>query len=159
MGSSYNAHEIIGIAIEVEKRGKEFYQKMAAHTQCEQVKNLLLFLSDQEAKHIERFQRLYDAIDNECINEGTDSEYDAYIHVLAKAFILTPQKVRAKTEEGFTSDADVIDFALQMEKDAVLTYTALQGAIADDAKHVLNDIIAEEQRHVVLLAEVQEQYM
>ncbi len=87
------------------------------------------------------------------IKEFGVGDYDAYLEAIAVTYIFTPELIKRKTEELFASTLEALDFGLQIEKESILVYTALKEYVLDDKKELLDSIIREEKRHVIVLTE------
>lgn len=155
MSVDYSPQEIVRIAIEVENSGATFYERMVKKVDSEAMKKVLCYLQDQEIVHAKNFQDLLASIDKEGIADGYGDEvYQKYVVALARQYGFTPRLVEQKLEEGFSSDRAIIEFALEMEKNAILIYSAMKTCIKNGRTAILDAIIAEEQQHVVLLTDL-----
>jgi len=54
----YSAEEVVELAINTEKNGKEFYEGAARDTEDKSLKDLFGFLAMQEEQHRKRFEGL-----------------------------------------------------------------------------------------------------
>ena len=61
-----------------------------------------------------------------------------------------------KIKEGFASDAEAIDFGIHIEKESILTYTALKDYVQTAKQEVINKVIDEEKSHLVKLTGLKE---
>jgi len=62
MSSVFSGPEIIEMAIRTEENGQKFYNGYAERSKVEGVKSLFSFLADEEKKHIEDFNKLYEIV-------------------------------------------------------------------------------------------------
>ena len=158
MTEEYTAKEIVKIAIDIEEMGKEFYITMAKKTNHEELRNVFYFLAQEEAGHKETFENLYETIDEIVMTETEWSdEYEAYFKAIASQFLFTPELIKRRSATGFSSTEEAVDFALQLEKDAVLTYGTLSNRVSEKAQNVITSIIAEEQKHIARLVALKQQ--
>jgi len=59
--------------------------------------------------------------------------------------------INQKIEEGFSSDIEAVEFGISVEKESILTYSALREYVLDDKKEALDKIIGEEKKHLISL--------
>lgn len=155
MATVFNVKEILKIAVDVETNGKLFYQKMAESTQDEEQAKVLNFLAKAETQHVVFFQETYDFIkDVECSDLDACSECDAYLNALASEFIITPQLISDRTEKGFSGIRDVLDFAMQLEKNSILTYSGLKDVLVGEHQELIDKIINEEKSHLAAIVKL-----
>lgn len=154
----YNPREVVQVAIDVEHNGEHFYGAMARETNNKEMKGLLMFLKEQETKHAVTFQKILEGIDEFILTE-TDAggDYDAYFRAVASLYIFTPQVIKEKIEKGFSSDMEVVAFAMQIEKDSILTYLALRKYIVPQKQSVIDAVIHEEEMHLVRLTAMRDE--
>jgi len=105
----------------------------------------------QEELHRQTFQEMLDAAGDYIVEEINRGEYDAYVKAVASQYIFTPQLIENKTKEGFKSDSEAIDFGIWIEKESIITYSALRIYILTEKQPVLDKVINEEKDHLVKL--------
>ena len=94
--------EGLRIAVEMERRGEDFYRRAAKVSRAPETVSLLNDLADDEVLHGREFQRLYDqacARRGGC-DEAYDSETNAYLSAIA-ADIVFPGGLMALRQAGF----------------------------------------------------------
>jgi rubrerythrin len=153
----FNELDGLRIAIEIEKRGHEFYQQAYGHAQKDAHKELFLLLRDDENHHREKFEKLFDKVN------GTKSENDLpfdeetsrYLFTFSDHLIFPQKEDAAPTIAGFKTFDAILSVALQAEKDSVLLYDELAvKSRSEEAKKIFAALKSEEQRHVVKLREM-----
>ncbi|MFH1092595.1 MAG: ferritin family protein [Candidatus Omnitrophota bacterium] len=153
MGNKWSPQEILDIALRVEENGEHLYAKFEEETENETLKNVWKFLKEQEIGHQSKFKDMLNSAGDYMVNEFGTGDYDAYLEAIASTYIFTPEMISEKTEELFASDQDAIDFGLQIEKESILVYTALKEYVPNNKQKILDGIIKEEKKHVVVLTE------
>ena len=116
--------EGLRIAVEMERRGEDFYRRAAKVSRAPETVSLLNDLADDEVLHGREFQRLYDqacARRGGC-DEAYDSETNAYLSAIA-ADIVFPGGLMSLRQAGFEDPAAVLKAAIASEKDSILFYT------------------------------------
>ena len=148
------AEEIVKKAVEVEKNGKEFYEKAAEKSGNEKVKQALKKISEEEIKHKEIFlDMLEETKHREIKGEGT-GEFMGYLqHYYGNKELFDFGK-----KEKFSGIKEVIDFAMQKELDSVGFYREFYGLVNNDGLKNLDRIIAEEKTHFVRLYELKKEF-
>lgn len=150
--------EGLRIAMAIEERGRDFYRKAYDNVQKEEHKAVFLLLMNEEIHHYETFNNLFERLQlsKEAHTEDYlfDQEISRYLTVLAEGHVF-PGK--AQKEINFASIADILETAVQAEKDSVLFYDELaRHSKFDNAKAVFTQLKAEEQTHIVKLREIAE---
>lgn len=140
-------YEILQLAIHMEEEGKKFYEKYADKAD-DKVKEVLLKLADDEVKHADYFQQLYDSLESQKDDFFFEEEVINFFNSYAKSAAFSRELKDVDTakeaiEEGLISEKETIQFYKQLEKYA-----------EPDTKEMLKKIIEEEARHVKVLEEL-----
>ena len=147
----FSIREIIDIAIKIEKNGESYYREAIEKISNPSLKPVLLFLADQEREHVEWFEKLKEEM------KGPEGDQKV-------AEISEPMLQSLVGDQTFSlDDADLsrlerveklIELAIELERDTIIFYQMLQSFIEDpDTVKGLDEIIAEENRHIELLME------
>lgn len=157
MTLSFTAEEIFEIAIQIERDGKTFYQR-AAELFDGGIKRTLLGLAQMEATHETFFTQLKELLFKpvaELTDFNPDGEAERYLAALAGNNIFN---LNQSAEESWPSDSsidDILDLAIQREKESVVYYVGLKEIVRDElGKSRIEDIIKEETKHVTLLTKM-----
>ncbi len=153
MDNKWSPQEILDIALRVEENGEHLYAKLEEKAEDEKLKNVWKFLKEQEIGHQSKFKEMLESAGDYIVSEFGSGDYDAYLQAIASAYIFTPELIKKKIEEPFSSDQDAVDFGLQIEKESILVYTALKDYVLSDKKEIMDRIIKEEKKHVIVLTE------
>ncbi len=151
--------EGLRIAMEIEARGREFYQKAYDKAGKPEHKDLFILLKDEETHHLETFTNMFNKVkeNKEAHSEEYlfDPETSRYLTVLVEDHIFPKkEKAAAKIDELLTIEA-ILTAAIQAEKDSILFYDELAiNSKFPDAKKIFLALKAEEQAHVVKLREM-----
>jgi rubrerythrin len=157
MANIFSPQEILRIAIKVEENGKKLYDSLENKAKDKKIKELWKFLSGQEELHRKVFQDILDKVGDYIVDEFNPGEYANYIRAIASEYIFTPQIIADKTKEGFKSDIEAINFGIQIEKESIITYSALRGYILTEKQPILDKVIEEEKNHLVKLTLLKDQ--
>ncbi|MFA5008078.1 MAG: ferritin family protein [Candidatus Omnitrophota bacterium] len=151
MANIFSPQEILRIAIKVEENGKKLYEALEKKTSDNNAREVWAYLKDQEELHRKTFQNMLDNIGDYIVYEFSPGEYEAYIRAIAGGYVFTEELMEKKAKEGFKSDLEAIDFGIYVEKESILTYSALREYVLVEKQLVLDKVIDEEKNHLVKL--------
>ena len=154
MNARFNMQEIFEIAERIERNGEMFYRK--AMKSCPEHQDFFGELAQAEVEHAASFRVMRKEAGMVGLDEALadhDQVTAAYLQEITESLVFdmdAPMPDGQKTK-------DVIDAAIQREKDTILFYVGVQAAVTDDkTRKILDDIIEEEMSHVVMLAKKKE---
>lgn len=157
MAAFFNADEILQIAVDIERNGKEFYSRAAELVTDESLKNLLRELSEWEAGHEVTFSRMRDKYRQE--NEESrfldpDNEASKYLKAIADGKVFE-RKVFEKQLADISNDPhSILKTAMMREKDAVVFFTAIREVVPEQlGKNDVAKIVEEEFSHIRFIHE------
>lgn len=137
---------VLDVAIWLEKKGKEFYEKAVTSFQDDDMKSLLLFLIDQEQKHEALYKELSSKITGTpAIQDALFGEYGMFIQLLVSEIAES-----LKIEHALTRD-QLIQTAIRFEKDTLLYFHEIKKLFHGDDSMVIQTICDEERNHIRLL--------
>lgn len=146
--------EGLRIAVEMERRGEDFYRRAARVSRAQETVALLNSLADDEVLHGREFQRLFDltcAQRGDCADEAYSSETNAYLSAIA-ADIVFPGGLMGLRESGFENSRAVLTTAIASEKDSILFYTELAACARDaQTRATFTEIARQERGHLARL--------
>ena len=149
---SYSACEIIKVAIEIEKNGYQFYTEAAKLTRISSVAELFRSLAQEEIQHQAFFEGLAKLIAHCEVNGITPP--DEYLSAIADASILQQKRGMKAIAEKRLTDQEALDIAVQVEKNAILYYTELLRFVTEKEKGMVEELVAEEKRHLTKLISI-----
>jgi rubrerythrin len=146
--------DIVDIGIEKEIKRRDFYALAADHfAEKAELAELFGKLRDWEEGHIRKFERIREDVKGGNYAEsypGEIHEYmaavvnsDLYENLDAESFALT-----IKTPE------EALEAGIGFEKDAILFFGGLANFVDPKAREVIQELIAEEQQHMLQLFEM-----
>ena len=154
MKTCFNDLEGLRIAIEMEKRGEDFYRRAAKVSRSAETVSLLNQLAADEIVHAGEFERLYNlALERHeaAAEEDYDEETSAYLRAVA-ADIVFSSGLMALRRVGFESPEAVLEYAIGSEKDSILFYTELTGcAKTAHCRGTFQEIARQERGHLARL--------
>ena len=150
----FSIREVFDLAIQIEKNGEQYYRDARQKISNPSLSSLLEWLADQEEKHLSWFSERKEGLET----KGDDLELAEMSGSILQG-ILGDQSFSLK--EADLSKIDnveaLIQLAIEFEKDSILFYEMIGSFIEDgETSEKLNEIIAEENRHIELLEEFEE---
>jgi rubrerythrin len=157
MSISFNADEIYEMAEEIERNGAVFYRQTAAKCKDKETKRMLLNMADMEDGHLKTFQQMRTQL-SASEKAGTvfdpDNEAVLYLQAMAEARGWEGRKSPAEQLTGNESMKEILEIALNSEKESVVFYFGLKSFVSEKAgKDKVEQIILEELSHVRTLLE------
>ncbi len=152
MSARLNASEILDMAAQIETKGAKFYRKAAKHNIAG--RDLLLEIAAQEDLHYETFAEMRKALaPNEKGGYDPYGETELYVKAMVDGFAFEVNKDPAEALTGKESLADILDMAIQMEKDSIVFYLGLKEMVPPAfGQDKLDAIVKEEMTHIAWLS-------
>lgn len=154
MESLFNDLEGLRIAIEIEKRGFNFYKTAYEKVSDKEAKELFKILMEEEQKHLGIFTGFFAQI--EARKEAHSAEYlfDAevsrYLAILAQSHVFPSEENANRVITELATAGNIIKLAINAEKDSILLYDELAKCSKfKEAQTVFLQLKQEEQGHVV----------
>ena len=155
MAITFNADEIFEMAEEIERNAAGFYRQASQRVTDEKTRQMFLDMAAMEAGHLETFQEM-----RKELTEGEkaetvfdpDNEAALYLQTMADSRGIEGKKSRTEKLTGSESVIEIIEIAMDSEKESVVFYTGLKGLVpAKAGKEKVEGIIAEEISHIAYL--------
>lgn len=135
------AYEVLQLAITMEEEGQKFYEYYAEHAKGK-TKDILLKLASDEVEHANFFKKLYSNLEN------TDDDY-LFDETVVNTFRSYANSAAFNRDEvSLDSMIHVIKEGIKTEKYTINFYEKLLERSGESSKKVIQQIIAEEKRHV-----------
>jgi len=157
MGITFTADEIFEMAEQIERNGAEYYREASQNAQDPQIKQMLLEMSAMEEGHLETFEQMRKELsgrEKEPIVFDPDNQGAMYLQAMAGARGMEGRISPTKKLTGNESTKEVLDIAINSEKDSVVFYLSLKDLVPVRAgRDKVEKIITEELRHINMLLE------
>jgi rubrerythrin len=144
--------DVIAIAIDIEHEGYLYYKAAGQKIKDPGLADIFNRLMQDEKGHEKIFSDLLIDLNAREGGKGKsvlDLELESYYESI---FYKKALNIDAKASD-MKSALDILEAAINNEKDTILFYTELKNALADDeALEIITRIIAEERGHVISLA-------
>lgn len=148
-GQKFNSVEVIEMAKDIEKRGLDFYKKQAKKTEDGELRDLLLKLAEDEQDHYDTFSKMLDKAKE---LTDTDSDYvygedvSAYLRALIEFTVFPSEE---EVEDKIHSIEDILELAINAEKDSILFYREMMEYNNEDTNKILKRLVDEEKQHLL----------
>ncbi|MDR1242153.1 MAG: ferritin family protein [Deltaproteobacteria bacterium] len=152
MASFVNVADVLTAAVEIERRGRNFYESEAGKAGSGELKDFFTFLANEEVKHGKLFEEMLKRVGGLAlpVNSSTP-EYMAYVSAALDSHLLF---VRENPGGGADSvGADPYLSALRMEKDTIVYFLAMSGLVPEVERKHIDACVEEEKRHMALIQE------
>lgn len=144
-------------ALEIEEKGKAYYEKAAQTCRNELCREIFQLLKDYEEKHIERINEIYKSLKS----GGAWTEDLASFEVAEKlntVFKSLVQK-RAKRVKADTGDVEALEIGIKFESASVKFYEDHQSRAPDGPEKKFAELMAAEEReHLRILSDMRFYY-
>ena len=147
----FSIREIIDMAIQLEKNAETFYREALARVSTPTLEPILVCLADEEREHAEWFEKL-----KRVLEEAKAGGEEGEISGAALRGLVGDQKFSLADVDlsKIESAEELIELAVEHEKDTILFYQMLQSFIqSPETTKELDEIIAQEDQHIKLLKE------
>ncbi|MCU0572032.1 MAG: ferritin family protein [Syntrophobacteraceae bacterium] len=147
----FSASEVFDIAIQLEENGERFYRKAVLQVRDEDLRELLIWLAEQEMHHRESFVKMKSDVKRALEDRWAEEASGA---ILQSAM---GEHGFSLDEVSFSSIPDVtalLKVAIGFENDGIVFYELIRSFVDDAATLIqLDRIIQEERAHVRLFEE------
>jgi rubrerythrin len=147
----FSIHEILDMAIRIEKNGETVYRRAIEEIPKPELVSLLTWMADEESSHAEWFSDLKKNIETTSINPFVEEMSRELFDGLLGEKSFSHQEVDFSRIDQID---DLIAVFIEFEKDTILFYEMLTPFIEDESTlENLQKIIGEENNHVAQLQE------
>ena len=153
MGISFDASEILEMAIEIERNGQKFYKKAAQIVKDSKTKQFMLDVADMEVQHEKTFRQMKESLSRkETKVFDPDNEATAYLQAMADGNVFDVKTDLSSKLSGRETVEQIFKIAIQAEKDSIIYYIGLEDYVEDETdKKKVDEIIIEERGHILAL--------
>jgi len=156
MAVIFTGTEIVGLGIEIEKNGKDFYETLAVQSKSDAVKKLFKYLAGEEEKHIAVFEKILNASEKYEPAESYQGEYFSYLKALAGECVFTKKGKGKEIAKNIKTDKEAVGVGIVFEKDSIIFYDGMKKVVPEYDHKIINELISQEQNHLTQLIELKE---
>ncbi len=151
-GMTFNADEIFEMAEQVERNGAEFYRQAAQNSSDKETKQMLLDMAAMEDGHLKIFSEMREQLSEQEMEVTAIDPYDEavmYLQTMADARSWEGRKSPNEQLTGSESIKEILEIALNSEKESVVFYLGLKSLVPPRAgRDKVKEIIIEELGHI-----------
>jgi rubrerythrin len=155
MPITFNADEIFEMAEQIEKNGTKFYRKAAENAPDEQTRQMLLDMAAMEDEHLKTYQEIRKGLnqwEKEEMIFDPDNQSAMYLQTMADARGYEGKITPTKELTGNETIKEILEIALNSEKESVLFYLGLKDLVPQRAgRDKVEAVILEELSHITTL--------
>ena len=152
MSTMFNADEVFEMAEEIERNGARFYREAATKAVAREVKEMFLGMASMEDGHLRVFQEMRKSLTEEEKGETVYDPYNEaslYLQALADTKGFEGMKSPTQKLTGKESVRELLEIAIEAEKNSVLYYVGLKDLVPVGAgRDKVEEVIREEIRHI-----------
>ena len=152
MGNIFAGSEVVELGIQIEKNGKDFYQALAAQSKVPKARDTFVFLAKEEEKHISVFQSILGRTQGYEPPQSYPGEYLAYMNALASDQVFTQKDKGRGVALAIKTDKEAVNMAMGFEKDSIIFYQGMKDMVPGHEQKIIDELIAQEQAHVIRLS-------
>lgn len=148
----FTSREILDIALKIEKNGEAVYRQAIQDLVNPDIARRLTWMADEEARHAEWFMKLQSQLSTHKDQIALDEMNSDVLQNIIGKQSFTLQDIDFPGVDDMRS---LINIFIEFEKDGILFYEMLRTFVKDrDVLESLDQIIAEEYRHIETLQEI-----
>ncbi len=156
MQECISPEDVMKLAIQIEETGRTIYENTQNQAQAPELIELFRFLAEEETKHIDTFQRIYENF----LRGGSqiklpNPEDTFFLKTLAENQIFQGKDKALNLVKTATEPLQLINYALAFERDALLFFMKLYRMVCAQDRELISQLIKEEEGHIVKLTEIQ----
>ncbi len=151
---TFTADEIFEMAEEIERNGAVFYREVATTFSDDETKQLLSDMAAVEEEHLKIFQqmRIRLGAEEDMAIIDSDRRSSMYLQTMVDARGWEGRLSPTQELSGNETARDIIEIALNSEKESVVFYFGLKALVSTSAgKEKVEEIIIEELEHISAL--------
>lgn len=155
MSITFNADEVFEMAEEIERNGAKFYRDAVEKTSDKSTKQMLLDMAAMEDGHLKTFQEMREQLsgkEKEPMVFDPENEAAMYLRAIADSRGSEGRISPTQTLTGNETINEILQIAINSEKDSVVFYTSLKSSVPVRAgSDRVEAIIKEEIGHINIL--------
>ena len=150
--TTYSTTELVDIAKQIERAGEAYYAAAAAKATTQKLKEIFLFLKEEEVNHADTFEEMLGSLEVEQ-DWRADEDYQAYLAALIDSRVFPDPAGAVALVERLDDEVEAIRHAITFEKDTILFFYYLKPFVSKDDE-VIDQLIDEEKKHIRLLSAI-----
>jgi rubrerythrin len=158
MGNIFSGSEIVGLGIQIEKNGRDFYNAVALRASLPRAAEVFKYLAREEERHILVFEKILEKKEQLEPPESYAGEYLAYMQALAAEHIFTRKNKGEEAAKKINNDREAVEIGIKVEQESIVFYEGMKKAVPDYDHQVIDELIVQEQVHLARLYEIKKDF-
>ncbi len=155
MADLFKANDVVLAAVEIEKRGEEFYLHLIDQAEDTKIRKVYEHLAREEVKHKAIFEGLYNRLSKVQLPAWSNTkEYLTYLNALIDSHPLFRYSELEEMKTKVENRKDALHMAIQFEKESILFFMEMREFVPDSEKEFITQCIEEERDHLRQLNEM-----
>ncbi len=155
MATFFSANEVAKAAVEIERKGQDFYRRVASKAKTDKNRELFNYLAAEEAKHEKIFSELFHRLGHIDLPAwATEAEYGQYLESLIMSHSLFSGGLAEKYMSEAGDEDTAIRMAMGFEKDTILFFMEMKELVPAGEQPSVQRCIEEERLHLRRLREM-----
>jgi len=149
----FSASEIFDLAVQIEENGEHFYRKALARLPDQSLREMLLWIANEEAAHRDRFLVMKQLAPGNSSDQWAEQVSGAMLKSSLQDHLFSLDEVDLEVIPDIHA---LLEAALVLEQDSVMFYEIIASFVTEPGTvNQLKAIIAEEEKHIEALKERQ----
>ncbi len=158
MNVTFSRNEVIEMAVQIEKRGLNFFEAMAKSAANDKVKKVFEFLAQEERNHIETFENLRSSEDRMQLQGSYNwEEVGQYFGTLMENMVFPKVEEGDQLSEEINDEFTAIHTAISLEKDNILFFREISDLVNERDKKLLAELVDQEKNHIRTLMHLKQE--
>jgi len=155
----FKASEVFEFAARIHENGAHFYQYAIQLVKDQEAKDLFIELAEEEQNHMRKIEKIFAGMEKYIPPETYKGEYAQYLRsYIDNNIVFTKEAI--DSELGKVKDAcSAIDFAARRELDSICYYQGLKSFVPEGQHAEIDNLIAEERNHYVILTNLRQCFL
>jgi len=152
----FTADEVFQIAAELERKGEDFYEALAAAVKDKKIGELCGELATQEREHAKTFDGLRRALTQRKQTRPLSWDELSFAQMLVEERVL-PDPDQARELVAQQGVLATLNIAIQFEKDSILFYQEIVPVVDEPDRQAVDRIVQQEKLHAQRLQQIKRQ--
>jgi rubrerythrin len=152
--SIFTGADALDMAIQIERRGIDFYHKAATASNDDNVREVFDLLRGEEEKHAHIFREMKERYEDFNIPESYPGETSSYLDSFTKGEVFSEDSGPSEIGEKIGNPIQAVEFAMGIERNSILFYSGLKRVIRKSERDVIEEVITEEHGHIRKLTDL-----
>lgn len=158
MNPKIGGHEIFEMALQIEKKGQQFYRAMAQQANHVHLRDGFTLLANDEKKHIADFEKIRRSIEKINTSDIENwAEVSLYFNALIDTKVFPASTDGNSLAQELKDEIGSIHISISFEKDTILFLQELSRWVSPRYQKNIEKLIDEEKGHILKLLQMKKE--